>query len=285
VIRSIYRRLLGDDARRALALGTIVQGLRQVDPRDALRYRSLHKEVSGPPVSVRPRALRRPILLRPGTSDIHALGETFAGLYHLPRWAPRRILDLGANIGLTAAHYRSLFPDAAIVAVEMDAENVALCESNTAGLQVAVVHSAVWTESNTMVKYTGSEGNEYGFHIPGADARVGTITRTAPTVSVNDLVARFGPADFVKIDIEGAEREVLARATEWAAMAREILVETHGDYNTEDCISDLQRLGFAPMLDDRHWRAVRALRPSTSSPVPPQAPRSVPGTPHSSPRP
>lgn len=65
----------------------------------------------------------RYVALRETGSDRTVWADTFSGLYHVPPvpiW-PETVLDLGANIGLTTAHYRTLWPDAQIVAVEMDA--------------------------------------------------------------------------------------------------------------------------------------------------------------------
>jgi FkbM family methyltransferase len=48
---------------------------------------------------------------------------------------------------------------------------------------------------------------------------------------VNSLVDSLGwdRVDFVKMDIEGAEREVLRRNTRWTLRVHSIKVEAHGD--------------------------------------------------------
>lgn len=55
--------------------------------------------------------------------------------------------------------------------------------------------------------------------------------------------------DYVKMDIEGAECEVLRAAVEWAAQGRSIKVEVHDRYIVESCIADLRRLGFDAWSD------------------------------------
>src|SRR5262245_40185744 len=74
------------------------------------------------------------VSLRAGTSDAVVYYETFLGLYHIPPRLPATVetlLDLGANIGLTAAHYCVLFPTCRILAVEPDQGCVELAIQNT----------------------------------------------------------------------------------------------------------------------------------------------------------
>ena len=63
------------------------------------------------------------ILVRAGTSDLGTVWGTFARHYHLPPSElgdPDTIWDLGANIGLTVAHFAQLFPRARVIGVELD---------------------------------------------------------------------------------------------------------------------------------------------------------------------
>jgi hypothetical protein len=66
-------------------------------------------------------------------------------------------------------------------------------------------------------------------------------------------LARHGwdEVDFVKMDIEGAEAQVLRRATEWAERVRSIKVEVHRTYSVSDGANDLRALGFETRIDDR----------------------------------
>ena len=61
------------------------------------------------PLTVQPRALGgAPLLVRPGTTDAQVLDDTFVGLYHLPPIDlpdGAVVLDLGGNVGYTAAHF------------------------------------------------------------------------------------------------------------------------------------------------------------------------------------
>lgn len=255
-VRRAYRRAVPLSIRQFIAELRITR-----DPRSFVRYMRL-KRLSPAPVPVRVRALgNREAFIRPLTSDAAALRDTFAGLYHLPPSSlppNATILDLGANIGLTAVHYAVLAPTAHIVAVEMDPDNAALARRNVEPWRdrIEIVTAAVWWESGTIV-YSAPPGLEFGFHIAtSADEH----TRTGRAITVGELVETYGRIDFLKMDIEGAEREVLVRAADWAGDVDTIKVETHGDYTADRCARDLEALGFRTTIDDRHWAAVTGVR-------------------------
>lgn len=214
------------------------------DGRDARTLRALLRG-STPPgrVPIRVRALSgRSVELRSGTTDAEVAVATFAGRYHLPPpalSAVASIWDIGANIGLTTAHFAELYGRADIVAMEPHPENFELAQVNVAhyGDRCVLLQSAAWTHDGR-VGLDGEEGPEDGY-------RVGTLsTREIDAVSLNTLLARYGAPDYVKLDVEGAERELLNDATEWTASVRCISVECHPPYSLADCVADLERLGF-----------------------------------------
>ena len=58
--------------------------------------------------------------------------DTFFHRFHLPPGELARgacIVDLGANVGYTAAHLAALYPESRIIAVEMDGRNAAVAAS------------------------------------------------------------------------------------------------------------------------------------------------------------
>jgi len=226
-------------------------------------------------VSVRLRSLGgRPVFLRPQTADRYALRATFSDVFHrppeqLPADSIAVIWDLGANIGLTMADFAVRYPEAAIVGVELDPENAALCRQNVRlwGDRCRLIEAAVWAEDGE-IEYRRDPGMETGF-------RVGPVARTpanarARSVSLNTLLSQTptGRVDFAKIDIEGAERDVLRRHTDWAQAVRSVKVEVHEPYTVDECLEDLRKLGFSAARDERHSICVIGLR---SQPVTPAA--------------
>lgn len=165
----------------------------------------------------------RDVLLRVEGSDRQVWADTFSGLYHVPPVmpVPRIVLDIGANIGLTAAHYKTLWPEARIVAIEMDAKSAKLAQRNAPGVEVhthAVTGPGGWGSYNP-----GGRAEAYAFtHSDATGVLVESLTMR------QTLLRRCGRhgADFVKMDIEGAEWAIFNRP-DWAHLAGHLLAEVH----------------------------------------------------------
>jgi hypothetical protein len=155
------------------------------------------------------------LLLRPGTTDEKVVEEVLrTGVYEKPSIgffiAPgEKWLDLGGNIGTFAL--LCLLRGARVVSYEPEPENYALLRQNIAlnGRQrVRTYRRAVGTEDGTMSLYVcNGEYNKYRHTLCPKRGR-----RTIP-VRVEDIrsvVANHG-ADCVKMDIEGAEIEILEK--------------------------------------------------------------------------
>ena len=208
------------------------------------------------------------VWLRPRTADRYALRGTFSDVFHRPppqlkTESIRVIWDLGANIGLTMSDLAYRYPGARVIGVELDPDNAALCRRNLAPWadRCRLVEAAVWCEDGEL-EYRRDPGMEQGFRI-GPVARSPTNAR-ALSLSLNTLLSQTPdrPVDFAKIDIEGAEQEVLRRNTEWAAAVRSIKVEVHEPYSVADCVHDLANLGFTASVDSRHPACVAGVRES-----------------------
>jgi FkbM family methyltransferase len=195
-----------------------------------------------------------PVRVRPGTADLYLARDVFFKRHHLPPVqldlaSVRVVWDLGANIGFTMRHLAALCPQARVVGVELDEDNAELCAANILPLEerCLVLHAAVWTADGEVL-YDRAEADEQGFHI-AEDPYPRKTPRSvmAPAISLNTLLARSAAdqIDYVKMDIEGAERFVLKDATDWASAVRSIKVEVHPPYTVQECDRDLQRLGFS----------------------------------------
>lgn len=218
-------------------------------------------------VLVHPRALRgRPALVRLRTTDWTTLKESFVYRYHVPPAALtleiRSILDLGANVGYTAAEMAMSFPKAALVAVEMDPENYRYAEMNTQciGPRVRCVNAAVWIHDRGVAYDSDRECDAYCVQ-EGCVESPDAVVRSMTPEQLLDLLPG-GEADFVKMDIEGAEAEVLRRGrVAWLSRIKSLNVEIH-DVADIDAIRDvLEDAGFVVRRSTRHWSALEAWRP------------------------
>ncbi|MEA2444950.1 MAG: hypothetical protein QOJ12_2242 [Thermoleophilales bacterium] len=209
----------------------------------------------------------RSVVVRAGTADVDTVWDTFVHRYHLPppkvqRRGMHLVWDLGANIGLTMADMAQRWPEARVVGVELDAGNAELARRNFEPWsdRGEILEAAVWTEDGE-AWYHRWAGGTSAYHLheptPGEEPQ-GPVVET---LSLDTLLQRTGgPVAFVKMDVEGAERELLRGNTGWAAEVGCIKVEVHGDYTSADCVADLGRLGFEARPDKRHAAAVLGVR-------------------------
>lgn len=172
----------------------------------------------------------RDVVLRVEGSDRQVWADTFSGLYHVPPVmpVPRVVLDLGANIGLTAAHYKMLWPEARVIAIEMDAESAKLARRNAPGVEVhahAVTGPGGWGSYNPVGRaeaFAFTHSDATGVLVESLTMRQ-TLLRRCGRHGANN---RRDGADFVKMDIEGAEWPIMQR-NDWAHLVGHLLVELH----------------------------------------------------------
>jgi FkbM family methyltransferase len=141
--------------------------------------------------------------------------------FHATSHAPV-IVDCGANYGVSVVYFKQIFPDAKVIAVEADPEIFALLQWNVAVHDLADV---------TLInKVVAAQAGQVQFHREGADAgrmhfmagAKGVLT--LPTIALDELLTQS--VDFLKIDIEGAETEVLA-ASRRLDRVGQLMVEYH----------------------------------------------------------
>ena len=134
---------------------------------------------------------------------------------------PRHVVwDVGANIGLfafSAAHYAGV--DGRVIAFEPDAWLVQLLRRST-GLQppssapVQVVPVAVAASCDLRTFNLASRSRATNYLAGYGSTEAGSIreVQTVAAVSIDWLADRLPPPDVLKIDVEGAELEVLTGA-------------------------------------------------------------------------
>jgi FkbM family methyltransferase len=120
---------------------------------------------------------------------------------------PRRILDLGANIGLFGIYAAQRWPEASIVGYEADPDNAEIHErtiaANGLGARWRVERMAAGAHDGEVELAAGRAMESYVV-AAGTKPDVPTIR-----VPIRDVMAQVAEADLVKMDIEGGEWEIL----------------------------------------------------------------------------
>jgi FkbM family methyltransferase len=143
------------------------------------------------------------------------------------------ILDVGANIGLSLLYFKRLYPRSIITAFEADPTIFKHLEHNvrSAGYPaINLCHAAVWKEPGTVRFF--SEGADAG-RIENA----GSSGAVVPSVALAPYLTK--PVDLLKIDIEGAETEVIQSCGTLLAGVKRLFVEYHSFADRTQTLSEL----------------------------------------------
>jgi len=171
--------------------------------------------------------------------------------FEFPGPAPR-ILDLGANIGLSVLYFKELFPEARITAYEAEPAIFAYLEQNVRaqGLSgVKLVQGAVWHEDGELSFHAeGSDGGRIA-----SDGKPGNVS--VPAFDIRGILAAEA-FDVLKMDIEGAEASVMEACRGLLDGFRYVFVEFHsapGSPQRLHAILDvLSQAGFRYYLEGVH---------------------------------
>lgn len=175
---------------------------------------------------------------------VHGLNEIFLDetyRFDTNKTSPL-ILDCGANIGLSVIYFKRLYPDAKIIAFEADKDITYTLESNLSNFRfkdVEIVSKAVWTENTTLLfKSDGAVGGQIANDAAGA-------TKVEAT-RLKDYLS--SEVDFLKIDIEGVEYEILKDCAEDLSNVKNIFIEYHSFLKNEQKLDEilliLKKAGF-----------------------------------------
>lgn len=196
----------------------------------AIRLAGIHR-INRPEIGLFSRTLNRQVTIRPGTSDLGCFDKVFIHEeYKIPfETNPRLIVDAGANIGLASLYFADKFPQAKIMAIELELSNYELLVRNCRGMtNVTPLHAAVWSrEASLRIANPGAE--KWGFTVESCtNGAAGVKALTIP-----QILAQSGheTIDILKLDIEGAELELFSDGCEeWLPRVKMIIIELHDRY-------------------------------------------------------
>jgi FkbM family methyltransferase len=143
------------------------------------------------------------------------------------------IVDLGANIGLASLFFAARYPRATVLALEPDPANFAMLSHNVAGVggRILSVQGAIWSEDRDL-RVLRSDAN--GVPLGDWGVQVGNVAGAGTIEVAGWSMARLirdhclGQIDILKIDIEGAEKELFeAEDLGWLASVEMVMIETH----------------------------------------------------------
>lgn len=170
-------------------------------------------------------------------ADYLVAGEFVAGSYGLPpeiKIKPTAIVDGGANIGIFSLQAARRFPGLPITCYEPDASNVTQLRRNLDenGIAAEIVPKALWSQTA-----------ELFFH--PAESYAGFVSADPSPYPISCMLPVVPEGCWLKLDIEGAEYEVLPTLLAGGAKPAIISMEIH-DFNHrgQSLISLLREHGY-----------------------------------------
>ena len=188
---------------------------------------------------LRIRGIKYPVTLSNFECDVTTLFQIFFAREYSIKMTTRAdvILDCGANIGLSAVWYANTYPNAKIIAIEPDANNFVFLKKNTEAYpNVTCLNKAVWPYETSMSIVDKGTGN-WSLQTIESKTKTGN---DIDAVSISTLMDQFqiNFIDILKIDIEGAEKELFSKNYEpWLSKTGIVAIELHD--NIDKTISEV----------------------------------------------
>lgn len=161
------------------------------------------------------------------------------------------IIDCGANIGVTIVYFKHLFPKAKILAFEPNPQSAKYLRQNIANFKldgVEVIRAALAkAEGEDNLQMPRERDTSYeatlksGFDLGGEEKSI-----KVPLVRLSKYIDR--EVDFLKMDIEGGEEDVLTEIEPKLPQVRAITLEYHRESVSLPRISDLLKKYFSKLF-------------------------------------
>lgn len=177
--------------------------------------------------------IKHPIYLRGGSYDTNIFYQIFIE-EHLNFYIQKElntILDLGANIGLSTIYLKNKYPFALVICLEPDPSNFSLLLKNIKKYtSIIALQAGVYSrEANLFLLDIGEGEASYQVSLESTDL---PIVTTVSCFSLDSIMSNYklDHIDLVKIDIEGAEEEVLLQNNQWVDNITYMAVEIHESF-------------------------------------------------------
>lgn len=182
---------------------------------------------------VKVKDIKTPIIMRSLSTDKWVFKQVFVNNEYSFRIKeqPSVIIDAGANTGMASIYFANKFPDAKIIAIEPENGNYSILLKNTSSYpNITPIKAALWNKEGIISVIDIGLGS-WGFITEEQTNSNTNIddTNSVKAITINSILNRFGidKIDILKIDIEGAEKEVFSDSAKWLDKTETIIAELH----------------------------------------------------------
>ncbi|WGD33963.1 FkbM family methyltransferase [Olleya sp. YS] len=172
---------------------------------------------------------KRTLYFRKNTKDFETFEEVFVSKIYdvILTFEPKTIIDAGANTGFSSLFFKFQYPEANIVALEIDKENINMIAKNLKGFEgVDIMERGLFSEhsffkvedpynaTNSFVMKKVNKDQDYDIE----------------SITIDQIMEQkqWDTVDILKIDIEGSEKELFeSNYQSWLPKVKVIYIETH----------------------------------------------------------
>lgn len=147
------------------------------------------------------------------------------------------IYDCGSNVGTSCVYFKSLYPGARIKAFEAAPEIASLLKKNLAENNiegVEITDKALWI-NNEGIEFSPDGADTGSLYGGGNKIRVGTVR-------LKDLLEKEENINMIKMDIEGAEADIIIDCRDVLYKSENIFVEYHSWNNEAQRLDEILRI-------------------------------------------
>jgi len=144
------------------------------------------------------------------------------------------IYDCGSNVGTSCSYFKKIYPNSTIKAFEPDPVIANYLKANIKNnnlSDIEVINKAVWVNENGVeLSIEGADASS--IYAEGEKQKVGSIR-------LKDLLDSETIVDMLKMDIEGAENDVIMDCSSSLKIVNNIFIEYHSYTNSEQKLAEL----------------------------------------------
>ncbi len=154
------------------------------------------------------------------------------------------IIDLGANVGMASLFFLHKNNTANIICVEPDTDNYKMLELNFKeeinSKQLAIIHAAIMPEEGKVF----IENKSFKYN---SSVNINAAEPNTDAVSMESILTKYNiqNIDLLKTDIEGSEKYLFAKNTNWLSNTSKIMIELHSNEDRNVVTKALDEYGFA----------------------------------------
>lgn len=153
------------------------------------------------------------------------------------------IYDCGANVGLSCLYFKKQFPNARIKAFEADPAIAGVLRENMQLNHISgveVIDKALWIDDKG-VEFTVDNADGGSIYSEGDKIKI-------PSVSLKELLKKENRIDMIKMNVEGAELDLIVDCADELHRAENMYIEYHSfikqEQQLDKILAILSRNGF-----------------------------------------